>query len=97
MAETGGCGPTHTFFRVNPSLRRSRVLLALPGLKSLDGRPITEEERCAAPASIAAEEATMAVLLRNACEVHKMVRLPVGWRSQPLTYRAPTPGHRGQS
>ncbi|EFJ41501.1 hypothetical protein VOLCADRAFT_98490 [Volvox carteri f. nagariensis] len=51
---------------------RSRVLLALPGLKSLDGRPITEEERAGAPAAVAAEEATMAVLLRNACEVHKM-------------------------
>ncbi|GLC68628.1 hypothetical protein PLESTF_000716600 [Pleodorina starrii] len=51
---------------------RSRVVLALPGLKALDGRPVTEEERAAAPAAVAAEEATMAVLLRNACEVHKM-------------------------
>ncbi|GFR53194.1 hypothetical protein Agub_g15943, partial [Astrephomene gubernaculifera] len=51
---------------------RSRVLLALPALKSLDGRPVTEEERAAAPGAVAAEEAVMTVLLRNACEVHKM-------------------------
>ncbi|KAG2451177.1 hypothetical protein HYH02_003784 [Chlamydomonas schloesseri] len=51
---------------------RSRVLLALPGLKALDGRPVTEEERAAAPGELAAEEATVAVLMRNACEVHKM-------------------------
>ena len=52
---------------------RSRVILALPGLKALDGRPVTEEERAAAPGELAAEEATVAVLMRNACEVHKMV------------------------
>ncbi|GIL82713.1 hypothetical protein Vretifemale_11546, partial [Volvox reticuliferus] len=51
---------------------RARVALMLPNLKSLDGRPITDDERAAAPAAVAAEEATMAVLLRNACEVHKM-------------------------
>ncbi|GLI67412.1 hypothetical protein VaNZ11_011607 [Volvox africanus] len=51
---------------------RARVALMLPNLKSLDGRPITDEERSAAPAAVAAEEATMAVLMRNACEVHKM-------------------------
>ncbi|GIL55169.1 hypothetical protein Vafri_10769 [Volvox africanus] len=51
---------------------RARIALMLPNLKSLDGRPITDEERAAAPAAVAAEEATMAVLMRNACEVHKM-------------------------
>ena len=52
---------------------RSRVILALPGLKALDGRPVTDEERAAAPGELAAEEATVAVLMRNACEVHNMV------------------------
>lgn len=53
---------------------RSRVLLALPNLRSLDGRPVGDGERAAAAAAVTAEEAVMTVLLRNACEVHKMVR-----------------------
>ncbi len=61
------------------------MLLALPGLRSLDGRPVTDEERAAAPSAVAAEEATMAVLIRNACEVHKMV----GMHTRPPSIVAP--------
>jgi hypothetical protein len=70
----------HSRFKHTPHAlfphRRARVLLAMPGLVSLDGRPVAPGERAAAPAALAAEEAVLALLLRNACEVHKLVSPP---------------------
>ena len=55
---------------------RSHVLALLPRLKMLDGRPVSGEELSLSVQVVAQEEARMAVMLSNACTVHKMVG---GW------------------
>ena len=45
----------------------------LPGLRMLDSRPVLEEERVSAPIVVQQEGMRMAVMLSNACTVHKMV------------------------
>jgi hypothetical protein len=56
-------------------LFRSHVLVFIPGLSNLDGRAVTEEERLLAPRVVEQEAARMAIMLSNACTVHKMVRV----------------------
>ncbi|KIZ01316.1 hypothetical protein MNEG_6644 [Monoraphidium neglectum] len=51
---------------------RARVLALLPRLLSLDGRAVTAEERARAAVAIQAEAACTAVMLSNACLVHKL-------------------------
>lgn len=55
---------------------RAGVLDLLPRLQSLDGRGVTEEERERAPVLVQAEAASLAVMVSNACLVHKLVRWP---------------------
>jgi hypothetical protein len=52
---------------------RARVLALLPRLLSLDGRAVTAEERARAAVAVQAEAACTAVMLSNACLVHKLV------------------------
>lgn len=49
--------------------------MLMPNLRSLDGRAVTEEEHFLAEQAVERERAYLAVLLTNACAVHKMVRL----------------------
>lgn len=49
--------------------------MLMPNLRSLDGRAVTEEEHSLAEQAVERERAYLAVLLTNACAVHKMVRL----------------------
>lgn len=52
---------------------RARVLAKLPRLAVLDGHEVKPEERAAAAALVAQEEAFLATMTHNACVVHKMV------------------------
>ena len=54
-------------------LRRAHVLDRLSSLRSLDSKVISEEERSAAGGLVQQVDACAAVMLRNACMVHKMV------------------------
>lgn len=49
--------------------------MLMPNLRSLDGRAVTDEDRALAEQAVDRERAYLAVLLTNACAVHKMVRL----------------------
>lgn len=53
---------------------RARVLARLPRLLSLDGRAVAPGEAARAAAAARAEGACLAVMLSNACLVHKLVR-----------------------
>jgi hypothetical protein len=46
----------------------------LPRLRMLDSHPVSDEERALAPVIVEQEGMRMAVMLSNACTVHKMVR-----------------------
>ena len=52
---------------------RSHVISMLPRLKTLDSRPVVDEERVQALYTVQQESARVAVMLSNACTVHKMV------------------------
>ena len=51
---------------------RAHVIALLPTLRELDGRAVTPAERAAAAAAVRAEAAGLAVMLGNACLVHKL-------------------------
>ena len=53
---------------------RAQVLSRLPRLKVLDGSAVSKEEQAHASSLLQQEQAHLAVMLRNACLVHKMVR-----------------------
>ena len=54
-------------------IRRCHVLALIPSLSSLDGRVVTEEERHMASRVVEHEAARLAIMVSNACTVHKMV------------------------
>ena len=61
---------------------RARVIAALPGLRSLDGKPVDASERTRAAATVASEAACLAAMLSNACLAHKLV----GGQGWPLRH-----------
>ena len=52
---------------------RAHVVAAVPSLRQLDGRAVTPEERHQAAMALRHEETVMALMLSNACLVHKLV------------------------
>lgn len=52
---------------------RLKVLQLLPGLERLDGVPVQLQDRQKAKVTLQQEAACMAVMLSNACMVHKLV------------------------
>lgn len=54
------------------ALRRAHVLVLLPKLNVLDGRPVTPEELAKAQTTVYQENSTIAVMVGNACLVHKL-------------------------
>lgn len=57
-------------------LYRAHAVAALgPSLAMLDNRPVSEEERRAAPAAVAHEGTVLSLMATNACLVHKLGRL----------------------
>ena len=52
---------------------RAHVVAAVPSLRQLDGRAVTSEERHQAAMALRHEETVMALMLSNACLVHKLV------------------------
>lgn len=53
---------------------RNKVMQLLPRLQMLDGQGISGQDRQRAGAALKQEAACMAVMLSNACMVHKLVR-----------------------
>ena len=51
---------------------RAHVIALAPGLASLDGRPVTAEERGAALGTLALEADVLAAMVRSACLVHQL-------------------------
>jgi hypothetical protein len=51
-----------------------QVLRRLGRLKSLDGKPVEEAERRQAALALRREDTMLALMLSNACLVHKIVR-----------------------
>ena len=49
------------------------MVAAVPSLRQLDGRAVTPEERHQAAMALRHEETVMALMLSNACLVHKLV------------------------
>eukprot|EP00955_Chlamydomonas_euryale_P104054 365535-Chlamydomonas_euryale.AAC.90 len=66
---------------------RPHVIAALPGLRCLDGRVISDAERRGAAENVEQEAALMAIMLRNACSAHKLVRALAGHKG--LRKRSP--------
>eukprot|EP00891_Asterochloris_glomerata_P002602 jgi/Astpho2/2602/Aster-x0109 len=52
---------------------RAHVVAAVPSLRQLDGKAVTSEERHQAAMALRHEETVMALMLSNACLVHKLV------------------------
>lgn len=52
---------------------RPRVLARLRSLRMLDGKEVSNEERAASALLVDQESSYLAVMIRNACMVHKMV------------------------
>ena len=63
------------------------MLAALTRLRQLDGVEVAPGEVGAAQALVSQEQAYLAVMLRNACMVHKMVRACDGVHCAPLCAR----------
>lgn len=57
---------------------RNKVIQMLPKLQMLDGQGISSQDRQRAAAAMAQEAACMAVMVSNACMVHKLVSNVVG-------------------
>jgi hypothetical protein len=57
---------------------RAHVLVQLPQLQQLDGVVVRPRDREAAAAAVQQEESCMALMVSNACVVHKLVRLGGG-------------------
>ena len=55
-----------------PHYRAHVIALAGPSLASLDGRPVTAEERGAALGTLALEARALAAMVRSACMVHQL-------------------------
>jgi len=53
---------------------RAHVLVLLPQLRTLDGKAVTEEEVARAHGAVFQEASTLAVMVSNACLVHKLSR-----------------------
>jgi hypothetical protein len=62
---------------------RSRVLARLPALTSLDGRVVGSAERATAGILLDQERCYLAVMLANACVVHKLVGVSEQKRFEP--------------
>lgn len=52
---------------------RQHVLVRLPQLRMLDGQAVALQEVAAAPGVLQQEESVMAMMVSNACLVHKLV------------------------
>lgn len=59
---------------------RAHVLVQLPQLQQLDGVVVRPRDREAAAAAVKQEESCMALMVSNACVVHKLVRQGGGWQ-----------------
>lgn len=68
---------------------RARALALLPRLKTLDGRAVAPGEAARAAGAARAEGACLAVMLSNACLVHKLVRTRAIWAGGAPATRRP--------
>jgi hypothetical protein len=77
MCWHGGCVPQVASFERNPLAclpnYRNKLMQLLPRLQMLDGQGISGQDRQRAGAALKQEAACMAVMLSNACMVHKLV------------------------
>lgn len=72
-----GLGLEAASFEGNPIARlpnyRAQVIARLQGLQMLDGRPVGAEERDQAALALRHQDVVIALMLSNACIVHKLV------------------------
>lgn len=72
FAATASC-LVHRIFDCAECACRAHVVAAVPSLRQLDGKAVTSEERHQAAMALRHEETVMALMLSNACLVHKLV------------------------
>jgi len=81
---------------------RAHVLVQLPQLRTLDGKAVTEEEVARAHGAVFQEASTLAVMVSNACLVHKLSRTaqararaagppPLRWQTPARPFRGCPP------
>lgn len=65
---------SNSMLRCRQLLCRAHIVAHLPGLQMLDGRAVGPEESQQAVQALRHQAVLMALMLTNACLVHKLVR-----------------------